>query len=85
MNLLQKNLLDLEYQKYLQYLNTTIVAMFTFAIGILIAIFTGQLTRPEMVILVIALGFVGYTFLFWLLFQFKEQMDTIKEEIMKLK
>lgn len=85
MNLLQKNLLDLEYQKYLQYLNTTIVAMFTFAIGILIAIFTGQLTRPEMVVLVIALGFVGYTFLFWLLFQFKERMGTIKEEIMKLK
>ncbi len=85
MNFLQKNLLDLEYQKYLQYLNTTIVAMFTFAIGILIAIFTDQLTRPEMVILVIALGFVGYTFLFWLLFQFKERMDAIKEEIMKLK
>ncbi len=81
MDLLQKNRLDLEYQKNLQYFTTTIVAMFTFAIGILIAIFTGQLTRPEMVIFLVILSFSGYTFLFWLLFRFRQKMDEIVEEI----
>ncbi len=84
MDFLKKNLLDLEYQKYLQYFTTTIVAMFTFAIGILIAIFTGQLTRPEMVIFLVVLSFAGYTFLFGLLFRFREKMNEILEEISRL-
>jgi len=84
MDLLKKNLLDLEYQKYLQYSTTTIVAMFTFAIGIIIAIFTDQLTRQEMIIFVIILSFMVYAFLFWLLFRFRERMNGILEEILQL-
>lgn len=84
MDLLKKNILDLEYQKYLQYFTTTIVAMFTFAIGIIIAIFTRQLTSLEMIILALIVSLLGYTFLVWLLLRFKERMDTIKRELSQL-
>jgi hypothetical protein len=41
---LRKNPLDLHYTRNLQYKNTTIMVLFTYIIGILIAFLTKQLT-----------------------------------------
>ncbi|HIH26128.1 hypothetical protein J4476_02700 [Candidatus Woesearchaeota archaeon] len=41
---IRKNILDLSYNKYLQYLNACIVLFFTYLIGILIAFLTKQLS-----------------------------------------
>ncbi len=59
--------------------------MFTFAIGIIIAVFTGQLARPEMIILALIVSLLGYTFLVWLLLRFKERMDIIHGELSRLR
>ena len=40
---IQKNLLDLEYGKQLQYLTTSLIVLFTYVIGIVIAFFTRQI------------------------------------------
>lgn len=42
-NKIRKNLLDLNYQKYLQYRNTSIILLFTYFIGIAIAFGTNQI------------------------------------------
>ncbi len=40
---IKKNLLDLQYNKYLQYYNTSIIILFTYFIGLAIAIVTNQI------------------------------------------
>ena len=43
-----KNLLDLEYNKYLQIYHTSIVLLFSFLIGVLIALLTNQIDFSNM-------------------------------------
>lgn len=39
---IKKNLLDLEYSKYLQYFNTSILVLVTYAVGLVLAFATKQ-------------------------------------------
>ena len=43
----KKNLLDLQYNKYLQYYNTSIIILFTYFIGVGIAFITKQIDIGE--------------------------------------
>ena len=50
----KKNLLDLEYNKHLQYYNTSIILLFTYIIGISIAFITKQIDyrNPRQLVMV---------------------------------
>ncbi|MBS3152556.1 hypothetical protein J4230_04055 [Candidatus Woesearchaeota archaeon] len=84
---IKKNLLDLEYNKNLQYLNTCIVLLFTYFIGIIIAIFTNQINynnwRSISLTVVLSLIFLC-TFLGFVI-HFRFATKEIKLKIRKLK
>ena len=84
---IKKNLLDLEYNKYLQYYNTSIILLFTYLIGTSIAFITKQIDHadPKQLLLVslIYIGFIGIVIIFML--NFKEHLNNIPKEINKLK
>ena len=83
----KKNLLDLEYNKNLQYYNTSIILLFTYIIGTFIAFITKQINYrdPKQLLLValISIGFVGIITIFML--KFRENLIKIPNEIKKLK
>ena len=83
----KKNLLDLEYNKNLQYYNTSIILLFTYIIGTSIAFITKQINYhdPKQLLLValISIGFVGIIIIFML--KFRENLIKIPKEIKKLK
>lgn len=86
MNLIKKNKLDLEYQKNLQYFNTTIIAMFTYAIGLVIAIFTRQIPwTTANITLVFTLTTIVYLLLLTLITVFRKKMNWCLKELSKLK
>tara|TARA_Y100000294_G_scaffold177972_1_gene206021 strand:+ start:2336 stop:2629 length:294 start_codon:yes stop_codon:yes gene_type:complete len=82
----KKNLLDINYSKYLQYFNTTIIISFTYIIGVSIAFITKQVNYrdPKQLFLValISIGFLGIMVI--LLLKFKEHIDNIPKQIKKL-
>ena len=43
----KKNILDLQYNKYLQYYNTSVIVLFTYFIGIGVALITEQVDFRE--------------------------------------
>ena len=82
----RKNLLDLYYQKYVQYKVTTIIVMFTYFIGMLIAFLTKQLDITSSLDLIfagiISVGVFGVCINF--LIEFNYHLKKIPEEIKKL-
>jgi len=80
-----KNLLDLEYQKYLQYHTITIITMFTYFVGFLIAIITNQINTvlkwSLSLIVSILVFFIGLI----ILKKFNKDLDKTYEKIKKLK
>lgn len=83
---IKKNLLDLQYNKYLQYFNTSVILLFTYFIGVGIAFVTKQVdytnTKQLSVVAILSVAVVVSTTLFML--NFKEHMKSILEEIKKL-
>lgn len=82
-----KNLLDLSYNKYLQYYNTTIVVIFTYLIGVGITFFTKAIDYRQMqqIIPVSVISLMFLSILVLLLRNFKLHQEKIKEEMKKLK
>ena len=84
---IKKNLLDLHYTKYLQYFNTSIIVIFTYLIGLGIALLTKQIDykNPAQLLLaaVITIMFLGAISI--LLIKFKGHLKNIPQEIKKLK
>ena len=82
----RKNLLDLYYQKNIQYKTTTIIILFTYFIGILIAFLTRQLSITNkldmMLIATWSIIVIGIGVLF--LNEFNYHLKRIPEEIKKL-
>ncbi len=82
----KKNLLDINYNKYLQYFNTTIIISFTYLIGIAIAFITKQINYKDptqlFLVALISIGFLGIMVI--LLLDFKGHIDRIPKEIKKL-
>lgn len=86
-NKTKKNLLDLEYTKYLQYFNTSIIFLFTYIIGITIAFITKQIdyrsSKQLLSVIIISIVLIGAIIAF--MFNFEDNLKRIPKEIKKLK
>ncbi|MEK6948163.1 MAG: hypothetical protein AABX19_02870 [Nanoarchaeota archaeon] len=84
---IKKNLLDLEYNKNLQYLNTTIVILFTYIIGLIIAFITKQIDiKNNIQLSIVTIVSLTLTFLlFAVLILIKDSMKRILFDIKQLK
>ncbi|HIH26051.1 hypothetical protein J4476_04040 [Candidatus Woesearchaeota archaeon] len=84
---LKKNLLDLEYNKNLQYFNTCLVIIFTYLIGLIFAILSRQVDISNFLQLVILIIFtlVFLLIMFYFLIDLKTALNRIVKEIKELK
>lgn len=83
---IKKNILDLQYTKYLQYFNTLVILIFTYIIGIILAFVTKQI-NPTDIFQLSALTFISIAFfsvITVLLLNFKWHQKNILNEIKKL-
>jgi len=83
----KKNLLDLNYNKYLQYFNTSIILFFTYIIAVLVGFITKQIdyTNPGQMIMVAIVSIMVITVLLLLMQRFRWHQNIILKEIRKLK
>ena len=83
----KKNLLDLDYNKHLQYYNTSIILLFTYVIGTFIAFLTKQIDYKNLnqlfLFIVVSISFIVPIIIF--MRKSKEQLRDIPKEIKKLK
>jgi len=84
--LVKKNLLDLKYNKYLQYYNTLVIVLFTYIIGAFIAFITKQIDYENMVQITIFISVsIGVIITIVSFMQgFREELTNIPKEIEKL-
>lgn len=82
----KKNLLDLQYNKYLQYYNTSIILLFTYFIGVAIAFITKQVSvnNVRQLFLVSITTVLVTSFIILLMLYFKNHQENIFEEIRRL-
>lgn len=82
----KKNLLDLHYQRYLQYSTTATILLVTYYIGVSIALITEQInfTNPLSVGLLILLSILITGIVGNLLLYFGHHLKNIQSEIRKL-
>ena len=83
---IRKNLLDLHYQKNLQYYNITIVILFTYFVGLGIAAVTGEVKFGDFsdmaVVGILSIAVLGIGTVF--LLRFRYHLKRIPEEIKRL-
>ncbi len=84
---IKKNLLDLQYNKYMQYYTTTIILLFTYGIGVFIAFITKQVdyTNTRHVSLVGIISITVISLIIIPMLRFKEHINNIPKEVKKLK
>lgn len=82
----KKNLLDLQYNKYLQYINTSIIIFFTYIIGLAIAFITKQIDYNNLnqLFFVVILSTIMTLIIVGFLMTSKESLKNIAEEIRSL-
>lgn len=86
MDELKKNILDLTYSKYLQYFTATIIAVFTYFIGLSITIFSKQIDLAN-ISQSLAVAVVSVLFLWgaaFFLLRFKSRMNNVLSELRNL-
>jgi hypothetical protein len=83
---IKKTILNLQFTKYLQFFNTSIIILFTFFIGTLIALLTKQIKLSDQIQIkfFIITGIILFTPLILLIQKFKFHMQNILNEIKKL-
>ncbi len=85
-DLIKKNLLDLSYNKYLQYFTTCVILIFTYIIGLIIALLSKQVNYNSFAqisfVLFISAMFLVPIALF--MKSYKTQLNRITEEIKTL-
>ncbi|HIH31907.1 TPA: hypothetical protein HA235_04315 [Candidatus Woesearchaeota archaeon] len=73
----KKNLLDLEFNSYLQYFNTTIIILATYIVGLSLAIITQKINYTpfinQAIISAVTAFFVGISVFALLHFKYKKQ------------
>ncbi|MEK6948213.1 MAG: hypothetical protein AABX19_03125 [Nanoarchaeota archaeon] len=83
---IKKNILDLEYNKNLQYYNTVIIIISTYIVGVMISLITKQVDYTSLkdfsILSVISSFFIIVNVIF--LMKFKERLNKIIEEIKDL-
>jgi len=84
---IKKNILDLHYSRYLQYLNTSIIIIFTYFIGLIIASFTLQVdyTNLKQLGLIIIITIIFLSVITSLILKFKRHLKVIIMEVKKLR
>ncbi len=84
---IKKNLLDLNYNKYLQYFNTSIIILFTYIIGVFIAFITKQIDykNPNQLVLVAFISMVIISMIITLMLKFRKHLAEIPKELKKLR
>ncbi len=82
----KKNLLDLQYNKYIQYYNTSIIILFTYFIGVAIAFVTRQINiNASSQFLVLGLiSITVITIVILSMLYFKNNQKNILDEIKNL-
>ncbi|MEA3515269.1 MAG: hypothetical protein U9R34_07350 [Nanoarchaeota archaeon] len=84
---IKKNLLDLQYNKYLQYYNTSIIILFTYIIGVAIAFITKQINYKSMnevgLAGIISIAVISIIVIFML--RMRDHIQNIPNKIKKLK
>ena len=82
----KKNLLDLQYNKYLQYYNTSIIVLFTYAIGVGISFMTKQINYKilNQLLLVEFISIVVICIIILWMLNCRWHMGNILNEIKKL-
>ncbi len=84
-NNLKKNILDLHFQKYLIVSSTSIIIVFTYLIGVYIAIITKQVNLndifPILILITISIAVIGTCSVFFFKSQFhiKRILELIKD------
>lgn len=79
----RKNILDLKHNKYVQYYTTTIVLIFTYIIGLIIALTTQKITfKMAGIIIFISIIFLGISI--HILLNLKDNLKNIIKEIESL-
>lgn len=84
---IKKNLLDLEYNKYLQHFNTSMILLFTYVIGLFVASITKQIdyTNPKQLLLVAPISIVFIVIVVISLLNSRSNLTKIPKEMKKLK
>ncbi|MBN1385595.1 hypothetical protein JW968_01300 [Candidatus Woesearchaeota archaeon] len=79
----RKNILDLTYTKYLNYYSTTIIIMFTYLIGLLLALLTKQALVSSITgfMVMTGLSLIFFMSAVMALLRFKDKQKKIIEEI----
>jgi len=80
----RKNLLDLNYNKHLQYQTTGIIVSLTFAVGVILALLTNQVDfkNPPKLIL---LGIVSFTIFSLLALLIKREYNLMSDILNEIK
>ncbi|MBI4983125.1 hypothetical protein HZC32_00570 [Candidatus Woesearchaeota archaeon] len=83
----KKNLLDLQYNKYLQYYNTAIIILFTYFIGVFIAFITKQIdiSKPGQFLSLSVISISTTVLIILFMLRFKSHQQNILGEIKNLK
>lgn len=84
---IKKNILDIEYNKYLQFLTSSIIILFTYFIGLFIALITRGIdyTNKNHLILMVIISIAFISIATILLLRFKRKMRNIIIELENLK
>lgn len=84
---LKKNILDLTYNKYLQYQTTSIIISFTYLVGVAVAFLTKQLSLTDysQMILLLSFSIIVLTPAVYFILSARKHLKNIIEEIKKLK
>ncbi|HLD05327.1 MAG TPA: hypothetical protein VJG90_06425 [Candidatus Nanoarchaeia archaeon] len=83
---IRKNIMDLDYNKNLQYLNTVVVVSFTYCIGLALALLTKQVQLTDMkqltLIASVTIMVLGSTIALFV--KFRSHMNEILRDIERL-
>lgn len=83
---IKKNILDLQYNKYLQYHNTAIIILFTYFIGVGIGFITKQIdtSDPAQLLTVAGISSLALVLILLSMLRFLKHQKNILKEIRKL-
>jgi predicted neutral ceramidase superfamily lipid hydrolase len=83
----KKNLLDLEYNKYLSYLNTSIIILFTYLVSVAIVIITRQIDYKNVsqIMFLSVTSMLILSVISFLVIRYRSRIKNISLDIMKLK
>lgn len=87
MNKIKKNILDLRYQKNLSYFNTAIIILFTYVVGVMVALLIGRISfvnyfqLATLIFVTVAFFVVSLCFMK----QFKKEMNIVLAQLKKAK